>query len=314
MTYGSKPHAPEGQGWFPRGRGAARSPLGHPGDDCHPRDPALPPALARSQAGRRCRIAAKTTAWEPAPSTLMPRRGAMPRAGEGGRGEGEQGQPETPRADFSRHMLHSQRPAPAPMQRGSRICPSSPNNAGVHLSLLRALGAESRRCPCQGSPGQAPALPTGCDLLPGASSHRSIRFLRRLCCTAPRGGDGGISLPSGATPAPTSRKPPATPSPQLPHPRVLHMGMGKRKSQNPQVGETPVTARPSHFSCNAAGEEAPSLHLARVGGLNVPPQGTATGRGARKAPRKCWGLTQPRQSLAAATPCQGKPSHGTEVT
>lgn len=203
MTYGSKPHAPEGQGWFPRGRGAACSPLGHPGDNCHPGDRELPPALARSQAGRRCRMAAKATAWEPAPSTLTPRRGAMPRAGEGGRGEGEQGQPETPRTGFSRHVLRSQRPAPAPLQRGSRICPSSPNNAGVHLSLLRALGAESRRCPRQGSPGQAPALPTGRGRLPSASSHRSIRFLRRLA------GAGTVAFPSPM--GPPQRQPAGNP-------------------------------------------------------------------------------------------------------
>ena len=88
--------------------------------------------------------AAKVTAQEPAASTPTPRRGTVPRAGKGGRGERGQGQPETPRTDLCRHELHSQHPAPAPMQRGSRICPSSPSNTGVHLSLLLPPGPGCR--------------------------------------------------------------------------------------------------------------------------------------------------------------------------
>lgn len=57
-THSGKPHAPEGQGWLLRSRGAAAAPWCIPGKIFHPWDQVLPPALTHSQEGRRCMIAA----------------------------------------------------------------------------------------------------------------------------------------------------------------------------------------------------------------------------------------------------------------
>lgn len=67
--------------------------------------------------------AATVTAREPAPSTPTSRRGSVPQAGEGGRGQGEDHQPEIPRTDFSSHVLHSRHPAAAAREQDLPLFP-----------------------------------------------------------------------------------------------------------------------------------------------------------------------------------------------
>lgn len=116
--------------------------------------------------------------------------------------------------------------------------------------------------------------PTGAPLGWHRVTHRTLPPCR--CLLPPQHplpllcpGEGTVAFPSPV--GPPQRETPATRAPQPRHPGVPHMGTGKRKSQNPEMRETATTAIPSHFPWNAAGEEAPSLHFARLWGLNVPP-------------------------------------------
>lgn len=246
----------------------------------------------------------------------------MPWAGEGGKGKRGQGQPERPQTDLSRHELHSQHPAPATTQRGSRICPSSPSNTSVHLSLLLPWDQplSPARAPLGGhlhhpQTGHYLLLTPGTRryllLTPGMSPLRqrlhppSIRFLRRSC-VVPQGWGRWHFPPRWGHP---SARPPTCPAATAPQ-GAAH-GDGYRKSQNPRVGETPMTARP--FAAQG-GMKLPVFTLQERGEVNVPllGRGKGAGEGPSKTPRKCWGLTQPRQSSAAATPCQGKLSHGAD--
>lgn len=195
--------------------------------------------LARRQDGRRRRIAASskrrcagTCALHPNAMERghTPSRGGWKRPGWGGGGEDDQ--PETPQTDFS--VLHSRHPRSEGA--GSvPLPPVTPPSTSPCSVPPRPWVPRPDIVPRRVSPGQAPPSPVGRYLLATASSHHGIRFLRpsalprsRLCGTPGEGegGDGGISLPSGATPAPTSGKPPATPTSQPQHPGVLHTGTG----------------------------------------------------------------------------------------
>lgn len=234
VTQSGKAHAPEGRGWFPRGGGCSPQPLGAPqGRFFHPRDQA-PRSQARWEEAQDCGEQQPPLRGNlrPPPQRhgegLYPEQGRVEEAGVGG----EDDQPETPQTDFS--VLHSRHPRSEGA--GSvPLPPVTPPSTSPCSIPPQPWVPRPDIVPCQGSPGQTPAPPAGRYLLAGASSHHGIRFLRPsalprcgLCGTPGEGegGDSGISLPSGATPAPTSGKPPATPTPQPQHPGVLHTGTG----------------------------------------------------------------------------------------